>query len=75
MHRIEDAIVQDGKVVLSQLPFPDGQHVRIIVDPTESLPAARKTIEEIRSILKGGVARFDSPFEPMIPSDDWELLK
>jgi hypothetical protein len=75
MHRIDDAIVTGGKVVLSNLPFAEGQHVRIIVaeaDPQASKPV---TIQEIRQILKGGVERFDDPLEPMIPQDRWEMLK
>ena len=35
----------------------------------------RVSIEEVRRQLKGGVERFDDPFEPMIPGEDWEMLK
>jgi hypothetical protein len=74
MHEINDVIVQDGKIVLSHLPFADGQHVRVIVAET-SEPALRIPIRKVREILKGGVERFDDPFEPMIPSENWEMLK
>ena len=74
MHRIEDAIVREGKLVLTDLPFAEGQHVRVTVAEVEDAPR-RATIEEVRKQLHGGVERFDDPFEPMIPSDHWEMLK
>jgi hypothetical protein len=74
MHEINDVIVQDGKIVLSHLPFADGQHVRVVVAEAD-VPRPRMSIQEIREILKGGVERFDDPFEPMIPSENWEMLK
>jgi len=74
VHQINDAIVQGGQIVLSHLPFADGQRVRVIVAETNE-PNGRIPIQKVREILKGGVARFDDPFEPMIPSENWEMLK
>jgi hypothetical protein len=74
MHRIDDLIVQDGKIVLSELPFSDGQHVSVVVDASQT-SISRKSISEVRSILKNSVTRFDDPFEPMIPEDNWETDK
>jgi hypothetical protein len=75
MHRIDDAIVTGGKVVLSNLPFAEGQHMRIIVAEANVRADKPATIQEIRQLLKGGVERFDDPLEPMIPEDRWEMLK
>jgi len=72
MIQIADAIVRNGQVELPKLPFADGQHVRITIDP---VPARRPTIERVRELLAGSVERFDEPTEPMIPEDDWETLK
>jgi hypothetical protein len=74
MHRIEDAIVQGGKLVLSDLPFREGQHVHVIV--AEATVATEKplSIHEVRRLLKGCVERFENPFEPMIPESHWEML-
>jgi hypothetical protein len=73
-HEINDTIVQGGKIVLSHLLYVDGQHVRIIVAETNE-PGMRISIQKLREILKGGVERFEQPFEPMIPSENWEMLK
>jgi hypothetical protein len=75
MHQIDDAVVRDGKIVLSDLPFADGQHVRVIVAERELDAMRRIPIADVRRQLKGGVERFEEPFEPMIPSGDWEMLK
>jgi hypothetical protein len=75
MHRIDDAIVQGGKLVLSNLPFAEGQHVRVVVAEVDAPPAKKLTIQEVRRLLKGSVIRFDDPCEPIIPLDDWDILK
>jgi hypothetical protein len=74
MHQIDDAVVRGGKILLSDLPFADGQRVRVIVAESDA-PVIRLPIAEVRRQLKGGVERFDDPCEPMIPTDDWEMLK
>ena len=75
MHRIDDAIVRGGKIVLSDLPFADGQHVRVTVAEQDAAPRQSLSIGEVRRQLRGGVTRFDEPFQPMIPAGDWEMLK
>jgi hypothetical protein len=72
MHKINDVIVQDGKVVLSHLPFHDGQHVQIVVTEVESA-SPKLSIAEVRKALQGKVERFVDPTDPMIPDDSWEM--
>jgi hypothetical protein len=74
MHRINDAIVRGGKLVLTDLPFAEGQHVQVVVAEVGAAPK-RSSIEEVRRLLKGGVECFEDPFEPLIPLDQWEMLK
>jgi hypothetical protein len=69
MHQIDDAVVRDGKLLLSGLPFAEGQHVRVIVAETGDHSSKRLAIEKVREMLKGAVERFDEPFEPMIPTE------
>jgi hypothetical protein len=75
MHQINDAIVTDRKLVLSDLPFAEGQHVRILVAEADEPVAKTASIHEVRQVLKGSVERFDDPLEPMIPQESWEMLK
>lgn len=76
MHEVNNVIVHNGKIELTHLPFANGQHVRVTVAEV-SAPAASKriAITRVRELLHGGVERFDDPFEPMIPIEDWEMLK
>jgi hypothetical protein len=75
MHRINDVVVRDGKLVLSGLPFAEGQHVQVVVSEVQPGPVKRATIAEVRAALRGCVERYDDPFEPAIPLDSWEMLK
>ena len=75
MHRINDAVVRGGKLVLSDLPFAEGQHVQVVVAELQHEPSKQATIDEVRSALRGGVERYNDPFEPSIPPDSWEMLK
>lgn len=75
MHQIDHVIVREGKVVLTGLPFADGQAVTISVALDEPSQRASRSIAEVRQVLKGGVERFDEPCEPMIPPEQWEMLR
>jgi len=70
---VADAVVREGKLLLSDLPVADGQHVRVVV--TDVLDAGRQSIESVRNVLRGSVERFDDPFEPMLPLESWEMHK
>jgi hypothetical protein len=73
MQEINDVIVHDGTIVLNDLPFVDGQHVRMVVVKEEL--DERPSIEQVRQVLRGHVERFDDPVQPMIPDETWEMLK
>lgn len=75
MHQIDHVIVREGKVILTGLPFADGQTVTISVVGDESKQRTSRSIAEVRQVLRGGVERFDEPFEPMIPAEQWEMLR
>jgi hypothetical protein len=62
-------------VVLSDLPFADGQRVRVTITETVASQSPRLSIADVRAQLRGAVERFDDPFEPMISPTDWEMLK
>jgi hypothetical protein len=72
-HR-SDEVVREGRLVLSNLQFPNGERVEVVVTTLRSVPAKR-SIAEVRRILRGGVERYDDPFEPAIPTDSWEMLQ
>jgi len=75
MHEFNNIIVRDGKLLLPDLPYPNGKHVRVVVTESEQSPPQRLSIARVREILKGGVTERADLIEPMIPEQDWEMLK
>ena len=73
MQRVDDAIVENGKITVANLPFRDGQRVHVTV--TDETPQRRLSIQEVRERLRGRAIMLDDPSEPMIPIEDWEMLK
>lgn len=68
--RIEATVQSNGQVILSDLPFEEGDQVEIIILATtgkEALPRVNP--------LKGSVLRYDDPFEPAAAIEDWEVLR
>ena len=67
-HRIETKVLPNGKIVLENLPFDEGENVEIIVleTKTEAKPAQKS--------LRGTLLKYEQPFEP-VASDDWEASK
>ncbi|HET6248056.1 MAG TPA: hypothetical protein VFE47_10195 [Tepidisphaeraceae bacterium] len=76
-----DAVV-DGtaSVRITELPFPEGQRVRVLIMGEERSGSRRHTKEElqrskeIRELLKGSVLSDDFPFEPAVPPEDWDAI-
>jgi hypothetical protein len=69
-HRFEAVLSEDGKLSLEHLPFRAGQTVEVIV-----LPAATRVTPQPPESLRGSVLKYDRPFDPAVPEDDWEALK
>lgn len=67
-HRIETTVQSNGKVVLENLPFDEGETIEIIV-----LETKQKSPIESESI-QGKVLKYENPFEP-VAVEDWEVLK
>lgn len=74
MHRIDDTVVVSGGITLSELPFRDGEHVRVLIDRNET-PSVRRTIDEVNALLAGNGDFFADPSEPVIPIAEWDALK
>lgn len=67
-HRIEATIQANGKIVLENLPFNEGESVEIIVLETKAKSQSEKTP------LHGTLLKYEQPFEP-VAAEDWEALK
>lgn len=67
-HRIETTVQPNGKIVLENLPFDEGEAVEIIVLETQ----VKKGVE--RNSLQGALLKYEDPFES-VAIEDWEALK
>ncbi|MBX7043263.1 MAG: hypothetical protein K1X85_10195 [Ignavibacteria bacterium] len=64
-------VKKNHKVQIDDVPFDDGQEVEIIISVSNKNEHYNKMIDS----LKGSVLKYDNPFESVITSDDWDLLK
>lgn len=68
-HRIETILTEDGMLTIKDLPFHKGDAVEVIILERE------KAIPSNPYPLRGTVIRYDDPFEPAVPEEDWEVLQ
>lgn len=70
-HKTTAKVEKGGKVVLENLPFAEGDQVEVAVRVT--MPAERPWPPEFP--LKDSVIRYDEPFEPACPPEEWEAVR
>ena len=65
-------VEKDGTVTLRDVPFTEGESVEVIVlKLTEKPPADLVSGYPLR----GTAYRFDDPFTPAAPEEDWDALR
>lgn len=69
-HRIETKLTENGTLNLKDLPFQAGDEVEIII-----LESPKHPSESNLYPLRGTVIRYDDPFDPAVPLEDWEVLQ
>ena len=67
----EATVAEDGSLHLNSPAsgFKPGERVRLIISPILNDQA------DVQTQLRGSVVRYDDPFGPAAPTDDWEALK
>ena len=66
-HWIETALIENGKLLLKNLPFKKGDEVEVMI--------VEKKQKKFKSgSLKGTVIEYDEPFEAATSNEDWEVL-
>lgn len=68
-HRIETTVQPNGKVILENLPFDAGETVEIVISKAEN------EAKENPYPLRGTVYKYEDPFEPAVPLEDWDALR
>ncbi len=67
---IETVLTKEGKLLLQNLPFKQGDEVEIIILERSSSKTASDP-----NALKSTVIRYDDPLESATSPEDWEVLK
>jgi hypothetical protein len=70
-HRIETTLTENGTLLLKDLPFTAGESVEIIVLQLPSHPSE----SNLYPLRDKQPYRYDDPFEPATPLEDWEALE
>lgn len=66
-HKVRVVVLADGRVVVDGVPVVAGQSVEVIIRIDET--------PKPRYPLRGLPVRYDRPFEPAIPDEEWESSK
>ena len=67
--RIRAKVGPDGSLVITNAHFQPGEEVEVSI---KSLPKER-TGKDPYSLL-GSVLKYDRPFEPAVPPEDWDAI-
>lgn len=80
-HRVQVTVQPGGNVELKNLPFRPGELVEVLVRPSDGPEAAERVAEpsqeeQQRFPLRGAKPyRFDDPFSPAVPEEEWDALR
>ena len=77
-YKVEAVLAEDGTLVLQGLPFQTGAAVEVIILERSSYQQSETSTlspDSNQYPLRGTVIRYDDPFEPAVPVEDWEALK
>ena len=66
-HKVKVLVVEDGKIVLDDLPVVEGDEVEVEINVLHS--------STVTYPLRGHPLRYDDPFGPAVDPPDWDALK
>lgn len=72
-HRIETILTENGKLTLQNLPFQQGDEVEIII--LERHSTSSHTESNPYPLRNKQPYRYEDPFEPAVPVEDWDVLQ
>ncbi|MBA3924153.1 MAG: hypothetical protein H0X31_21625 [Nostocaceae cyanobacterium] len=76
-YKVETVLTEDGTLKLQGLPFHAGDVVEVIIRERAKLQRVEISTpfpDSNQHPLRGKVVRYDDPFEPAVPLEDWEAL-
>jgi hypothetical protein len=74
-HKLTVTFSEEGKLVLTGLPFQVGDTVEIIILEQSKEQQSSSTSKSEYPLQGKQPYCYDAPFEPAIPTEEWEALK
>jgi hypothetical protein len=71
-HHAKATVGEGGTVTVRGLPLAPGANVDVIV---RSGNGVQPSLEKVREMLRGSVLRYEDPFGPAVPPEDWDALR
>jgi hypothetical protein len=66
-HKVKVLVIEDGKIILENLPVLEGDEVEVVIQVQDPSP--------LTFPLRGAPFRYDDPFEPAVDPSEWDALK
>lgn len=70
--RIETTVQPNGRIVVEDLPFEEGESVEVIVLQQNG---QANSASDNPYPLRGTAYKYEDPFSPLISLEDWEPVK
>ena len=78
-HKLAATFTEDGKLLLTGLPFHAGSTVEVIIlessDTTASASNLTQKAENLYPLQNKQPYHYEDPFAPAVSPEDWEVLK
>ncbi|QKD82775.1 hypothetical protein HPC62_11790 [Thermoleptolyngbya sichuanensis A183] len=74
-YKLAATLIEDGTLILKGLPFHAGDTVEIIILEQSKEQSASPPRQTEYPLQGKQPYRYDDPFEPAVPAEDWEVLK
>jgi hypothetical protein len=69
-HHLEATLTEDGDLTLRRLPFPAGAEVEVII-----MERRKPSMDDAVNPMRGAILRYDDPFGPACPPEDWDAIR
>lgn len=74
-HRATAVVTPDRTISVSGLPIAAGERVEVIILAGDERASDTPTTEDVRRKLRGSVLKYDHPFDPAVPPEEWDAVR
>jgi ABC-type molybdate transport system ATPase subunit len=74
-HRATAVVTEGQSISVSGLPIAAGERVEVIILAGVGLAPDAPTGDDVRRRLRGSVLKYDHPFDPAVPPEEWDAVR